>query len=381
MEKRKRVNLIRWGLAAFAAALAVSALVATLRAPTTVEAGAADRGPVALEIVDEGRTRVDDVFAVAAPVSGRLQRVTLEPGDPVSAGQVVAVIAPAAPELLDARTAREAQARIAAARAGVADAEAQARLAADELRRTQALAERNVAAPAALERAQTANEAAQAALRVRRADLASAEALLRPGSSGAGRTQVRAPIGGVVLQRMQESETVIPAGATLLTIGDLADLEVVGEFLSQDAVRIPPGAAATIENWGGPPIAARVERVEPFARLKVSALGVEEQRTDVVLAIEDRAAAARLGHDYRVDVRVRIAEEANALRVPTDALVRDASGWSVFRIVDGRARRTVVEVGEASGPHRPVLKGLSEGDVIVRYPPNGLKDGVRVRPG
>jgi HlyD family secretion protein len=345
-----------------------------------VQVAAVDRGPVALEIVDEGRVRVKEVFAVSAPVAGRLERLTLEPGDSVRAGDVVARIAPSDSVLLDARTTREAQAQVAAARAAVAEAETQLALAADDLRRTQSLIAQGFISESGLERVKATERAARATLAARRAELIRAQAALQPGSPQSGTTLVRAPSAGVVLELLQESQTVVAAGASLLTIGDPSSTEVVGEFLSQDAVRIPPNAAAKVENWGGSPIDARVVRVEPFARMKVSALGVEEQRANVIVEMLETDKAARLGHGYRVDVRVALAAQGDALRVPSDALIRDASGWSVMRVIDGRARRTTVQVGDASGAFRPVTSGLSDGDTIVRFPSAKLQDGGRVAP-
>jgi HlyD family secretion protein len=179
---------------------------------------------------------------------------------------------------------------------------------------------------------------------------------------------------------MQESEAIVGPGAAILSLGDTEEIEAVGEFLSQDAVRISAGARAFVEDWGGPPLAARVERVEPFARLRVSALGVEEQRANIIARFDDAAtAAARLGHGYRVNLRVVVSSEDDALRVPIEALVRDAQGWSVFRIENAHARRVRVELGEANGAFRPVASGLSEGDVVVMFPPPGLEEGGRVK--
>jgi HlyD family secretion protein len=380
MPKKRRFSLIVWVLLGFVLLAAVAALVSRVRAPMVVQVASVDRGPVALEIVDEGRVRVKEVFAVSAPVAGRLERLVLESGDAVRTGDVVARIVAADSTLLDARTTREAQAQVAAARAAVAEADTQLALAADDLRRTQSLIAQGFVSESALERVKSAERAARAALVARRAELTRAQAALQPGSPRAGATLVRAPASGVILELLQESQTVVSAGALLLTIGDAGGTEVVGEFLSQDAVRIPPQAAAKVENWGGPPIDARVIRVEPFARMKVSALGVEEQRANVIVEMLEPNKAARLGHGYRVDVRVALAAQTDALRVPSDALIRDASGWSVMRVIDGRARRTAVQVDDASGAFRPVTSGLSEGDSIVRFPPANLQDGGRVAP-
>jgi len=179
---------------------------------------------------------------------------------------------------------------------------------------------------------------------------------------------------------LQESETIAPAGAPLIEIGDPRQIEIIAEFLSQDAVQMQAGAHALIENWGGDlPIRAHVFRIEPYGRTKISALGVEEQRVNVVLHLDQPETAPPLGHGYRVDVRVVLSEQPNAVRVPTPALVRDGTGWAVFRIARGRARLTPVQVGQDGGDYRAVMQGLSEGDRVVVYPGEALEDGTRVR--
>jgi HlyD family secretion protein len=172
----------------------------------------------------------------------------------------------------------------------------------------------------------------------------------------------------------------VPAGSPLVLIGDPSRVEVVAEFLSQDAVRMQPGAAATIENWGGEPLAATVERIEPVARLKISALGVEEQRTNVILQFADPAAAARLGHDYRVDARVIIEEVRDVVRAPLGALFRHGEGWAVYTLVDGRVQLTPVVTGIADTGYREIRGGLDAGDQVILFPGNTIAEGLRVRP-
>jgi HlyD family secretion protein len=177
-----------------------------------------------------------------------------------------------------------------------------------------------------------------------------------------------------------ESEAVVPAGSPIMEIGDPADLEVIAEFLSEDAVRMRPGAAAYVEAWGGEAaIPARVSRIEPYAHTKVSALGVEEQRVNVILRLDDPATAPPLGHGFRVDARVVLSEVADVVRVPLDALIRDGEQWSVFRVRGGRARLTPVEVGEGGDRYRAVTRGLQHGDRVVVFPSEALRDGDRVR--
>jgi HlyD family secretion protein len=340
-----------------------------------------DRGVVRSEITDEGRTRIHDVYVVSAPVGGLLQRVVLEPGDDVARGQVIGSIAPADPALLDARVSAEANAAIAAAEASLRAAEADLELKRRDHQRVSQLAARDFASPAAVDASQAALNAARANVGARRAEVQRARAAAGAGSARARTvTPVRSPSGGRVLRLLQESEAVVPAGAAILEIGDPADLEVVAEFLSEDAVRMQPGAAAYIEAWGGETaIPARVSRIEPYAHTKVSALGVEEQRVNVILRLDDPASAPPLGHGFRVDARVVLSEAENVVRVPVDALVRDGERWSVFRISNGRARLVPLEVGEGGGQYRAVTRGLAEGDRVVVFPSEALGDGDRVR--
>jgi HlyD family secretion protein len=346
-----------------------------------VEVAVIDRGLVRREAVDEGRTRIHDVFVIAAPVAGALQRIELEPGDPVSRGQVVATIAPAHPALLDARIASEARAGVAAAQAALRGAEAELDLALQDQRRVAVLHARGFAAPAARDRASAAVRAARSNVSARRAELERAR--VASGFSGEGAqapTHVRSPASGRVLRLLQESEATIGPGAPLFEIGDPSDLEVVAEFLSQDAILMRPGAAAFIESWGGEtPIPARVSRIEPYARTKISALGVEEQRVNVIARLRAPREAPPLGHGFRVDLRVVVSEQANVLRVPTDALVRNGGDWAVFRIESGRVRLRRIALGDGGERNRAVLAGLSEGDRVVLFPGDALEDGDRVR--
>ena len=349
--------------------------------PLMVEAAVVDHGMVRTEVVDEGRTRIHDVFVIAAPVGGELQRLELEPGDTVERGQIVATILPADPTLLDARVAAEANAAVTAAQAGLTAAEADLQLAQSEQQRVATLRARDFASQAALDTANAALRAARASVSARRADVARARAAASsPASRARTATPVRSPAAGRVLRVLQESETIAPAGSPLLEVGDPQQLEIVAEFLSQDAVMMQAGAAAQIENWGDDtPIPARVFRIEPYARTKISALGVEEQRVNVILHLAQPDQAPPLGHGFRVDARVIVSEQADALRVPTGALVRDGRGWAVFVIDRGRARLTPITIAQGGEDFREVTDGLEEGQRVVLFPGDDLEDGARVR--
>jgi HlyD family secretion protein len=357
------------------------AVVAWLMWPRPMEQDlvAIDSGTVRVELVDEGRTRMHDVYVVSAPVSGRVLRVEVEPGDEVARGAVIARMTQAAAGFLDTRSDLSARAAVDAARASLRAAETDLALAAREHERTRTLAEQKLLAAAAADASQARLESAKASRDAAQAQLVRAQSALQPAERMAGEhIVIRAPVAGSVLRVPQKSENVVPVGSPLIEIGDRGHIEVVAEFLSQDAVRMRAGQKATIENWGGEPLAATVERIEPVARLKVSALGVEEQRTNVVLQFVDPAAASALGHEFRVDVRVVVEDAGNVLRAPLGALFRSQSGWAVFKVVDGVARSVDVTTGVADGNFRQITGGLAAGDQVLLFPDSSVKDGQAV---
>jgi HlyD family secretion protein len=209
-----------------------------------------------------------------------------------------------------------------------------------------------------------------------------ARARLQPsGSSGGGRTiEIVSPIDGVVLRRVRESESVVQAGDALLEVGDASRLEVVADLLSTDAVRVAENARVLIEQWGGGhTLEGRVRRVEPSGFMKISALGVEEQRVNVVIDFVDLETAARaLGDGYRVEVRVVTWEGSDVVTVPTSALFRRGTGWAVFVVDNGRARTQIVDIGERNAVEARVIQGLEPGQPVVLHPPDNLVDSVRV---
>lgn len=393
-----RIKWARWGLAG-AAALVVAVTLGLLLTPrpVAVDSQTVRVGPIADSVADQGAARVREAYVVAAPVSGRLERLDLHVGDRVVAGTtVVARIRPASADLLDPRSRAQAQAAIAAAQAavGAAVAEqdryaAEARKADSDLRRVRTLADQGFAARQALDAAEAQARAARAAVRsaaaqlgVRRSELAAARsALLGPEADGGGAVPVVTPASGYVTRVLQESERTVAMGASLVEIGDQSGLEAAIEFLTQDAVRIREGMKAEIYDWGGEgTLPAIVRRVEPQGFTKVSALGVEEQRVLVLLQMEGRPDAwTRLGPGYRVWGRVFLRQEAKAVKAPLGALVRADGGWAVFRIVDRRARLTPVKVGALTDDEAEIRGGLKAGERVVVFPTDKVLDGVRVR--
>jgi len=359
----------------------------------TVDTATVARAAMDVTIDEQGDTRVRERFVVSAPVSGRLLRVDLEPGDTVVRGRtVVARLLPAPSPLLDSRTRAEAGAAAAAAEAAVRQARAErdrATAAFDQERRSLARQEQLMsdgaisraaidAARAAAEQAESAVHAASAAIERAEREAAVARARLQSPVGTAQPVTVVAPVNGAVLTRRRESEAVIAAGEALLELGDPSDVEVVVELLSSDAVRVEHGNRVRIEGWGGPgPLTGRVRRVEPSGFIKVSALGVEERRVRVIIELDADIAESRLGDGYRVDARI-VVWSAEVVTVPLGALFRQDRGWGAFVVDGGRARLCRIEIGQRNNEVAEVLQGLSPGARVVLHPPDTLHDGIRL---
>lgn len=378
LQRRTRRVRVLWIVAAAIAIVAIAAAMLPKR--IEVDIARVDRADVRVEVVDEGRTRMHDVYVVSAPITGRVLRVEVEAGDEVAAGDVLARMSRAAAGFLDVRSDLQARAAVAAAEAELRSAAANLALARREHRRNTELVAAKLISQATADESEARLDAAQAASDAAKAEVARARsAVLDADRTEAGTVNVVSPSAGRVLRVPQESEAVIAAGTRIVEVGDPRHVEIVAEFLSQDAVRMKPGARAQIENWGGPPLPAVVERVEPVARTKISALGVEEQRTNVILQFADATSEKPAAHDFRVDVRVVIDEAKNAVRVPLGALFRHDAGWALYKVVDDRAVLTQVQVAEADTRYRAVSAGVAEGDAVIVFPSNAVEDGVRVK--
>jgi len=379
LQRRSRRVRIFWIVAAAVVAIAIGLSLL----PTAVEAdlAKADRGDVRVEVVDEGKTRMHDIYVISAPVTGRVLRVEVEPGDEVAAGAVVARMSRAAAGFLDTRSDLQARAAVSAAEAQLRSAEADLALAEREHRRNTELVAANLISKAAADQSEARRDATRAARDAAKAEVVRARsALTDPSRMQSGLVNVTSPSAGRVLRRPQESEAVITIGTPIVEVGDPRHVEVYAEFLSQDAVKMKPGAAAQIENWGGPPLPAVVDRVEPVAHTKISALGVEEQRTYVILQFKDGPSAPLQAHDFRVDVRVVVGEAKDAVRVPLGALFRQGQGWALYKVVDGRAALTEVQVAEADPHFRTITSGVAEGDSVIVFPSAAISDGTRIKP-
>lgn len=373
--------------------------------PAAVDLATVTRGPMQGVILAQGVTRVRAPYAIAAPITGTATRSPVEVGDAVTAGEtVVAVIRPADPALMDARTRAQAEAAVTEAQAAVALAESNLRQAetglahaATQLERGQALADRGTIPRRMLEDLEAAHdtagqalEAARSQLDLNRATLLRAQAtLLGPEAAfdpsaepGSCCVSILAPQTGIVLAVADVSARLVQAGSPLLTIGNLDDLEIELDLLSADAVRVPPGARALVDRWGGEGVLeARLRRIDPAAFTRVSALGIEEQRVrlrlDLLTPPEGRPG---LGDGFRVHVRLIAWEAEDLLHLPQAALFRQGEGWAVFRHDQGQARLTPVTIGRQSEGRAELLDGLPEGAELVLYPASSLSDGDRIVP-
>ncbi len=385
------------------AVLLVGGLVyAFLPRAIAVEVVELSEGPLVVSINEEGQTRVRDSFLLYAPVAGRSLRIEGEVGDPVTQNEtVVAQIEPIDPAFLDPRSKAQAEAALQAAASSRTLAEAEVRRAAAELEfsdteltRARALIREKTISQRELDEAERRYntnkamlESARAALQVAAFDQERARAqLLSPSETHqrprvGGLIPIRSPATGRILKILNESERVVAAGETLAEIGDPADLEIVVDLLSADAVKVAPEQRVVIEGWGGDQaLEGRVRRVEPFGFTKISALGIEEQRVNVIIdLVSPREQWQRLGHGYQVDVRIVLWEGEEVLRLPLTALFRAGEGWAVFVDRDGRAVRRVVEVGRQNGIEAEIIDGLEAGARVLVHPSDRVVDGVRIR--
>jgi HlyD family secretion protein len=387
-----------WGLAA----LLIALIAWSFRPqPVPVDLAPVQRGTLRVTIDEEGTTRVRERYVVSAPVAGRLQRVELEPGDPVARRAVLATFLPATPSLLDPRTRAETDAHMKAAQAardqarvGLQRTRDELSFSRKELTRHQQLAkidaiteERLALVELDARNKEAQAKAAELALQVAEHELEAARAVLQQvagpqgaGSATGGALTLRSPADGVVLRVHQESEGLLPAGTPLIEVGNPEHLEIVADLLSTDAVNVRPEFPVSIGGWGGDTtLRGRVRLVEPSGFTKISALGVEEQRVNVLIDFDGPAAAARtLGDGYRVEVSVVIWERDGVLKIPTSALFRVGTDWAAFAVREGRAAQTVVQIGQRSAIEAELLSGLAEGDQVIIHPGDTVEDGVSV---
>lgn len=400
MAKRSFLRPGPLAISALIALVVIAALYLAIRKPPyQVDLATVSQGPMTVTIDDEGETRVHDLYVVAAPINGRLTRIELEPGDPVIAGQtVVARMTPVDPDFLDPRSEGRVRAQVKALDAMLASSSMrieQARAARDlaiqQQGRIEALFNRGFATGAALDSANalvsSANAAYSEATRATEAARFDRDAgranLVTPNSprGRSGTLDVRSPTSGTVMRLPRESEATVAAGTPLVEVGDPRKLEVVTDLLSADAVRLRPGARVLIDNWGGAtPLNGRVQRIEPFGFTKISALGVEEQRVNVIIDITDPPEKwTKLGHGYRVIIRAVEWESVNTLQLPVSALFREKGKWAVFAVRNGRAKLVPVAIGRMNDEQAELLGGLRKGATVILHPSEKISDDARVK--
>jgi len=378
--------------------------VAVQEPPLDVDVATVERGTLVVTVDNDGRTKVKERYTVYAPVAGQLQRIGLEPGDPITADQtVLAVIDPLEAQLLDDRSRAEAEARVNSAAASVERVRAQLRQTIERLaqsrsdfNRIKGLFDNGLAPRENLERAQRELAALQEEQRAGTAAVTVAEYDLELAKAGLARARqdvefknaesrrmtVVAPINGRVFRVLRKSAGTVSLGEALLELGDPTSLEIVADYLSSDAVKVKPGARVIVRGWGGAdPLTGNVRLIEPSGFTKISALGVEEQRVNVIVDFVDPPELRKsLGDGFRVELEIVIWEASNVLRVATGALFRQGEGWHAFVIEDGVARLRAVEIGQRTGLEAEVKSGLEPGDRVILYPGDAVAEGRRVRP-
>ncbi len=371
--------------------------------PKEVDLAQIENGTIRVTVDQDGKTRIRERYIVSTPLAGRLLRIDLDPGDEVTSSEtLLATVEPRDPELLDSRSIAQAEARVNAAEAALEkmvpmleEAQANMEYAQTELQRAQdaaqAISQSEVEAKLLALRSRKAMlRAARHNEEIARFELEQARAALirsrpqdraQPSPGGGWNFTIRSPIDGLVLRVFQESSAVVNAGTALLELGDPHDLEVEIDVLSRDAVKIPAGARVLLEHWGGTRVLeGRVRLVEPSAFTKISTLGVEEQRVNVIVDLLDPPQDRRsLGDGFRVEARIIVEEAADVLKVPTSALFRIGDQWAVFVAKDGAASLREVELGLQNGLAAEVLRGLEPGDQVIVHPGDDIADGTTIR--
>jgi HlyD family secretion protein len=397
--KPKRRNFRKYIPWAIGAAVVIAIVIGLRPKPLPIEVASVTRGPLTVTVLEEGKTRVRQRYTISPPVSGYLRRPELRAGAPIEAGKTVLAELQAEPaSLLNPRSLSEAEARYQASEAALSQREAQlerarssSELAAKELER--ALALRKSGAASAREADQAESEAmvrsrelraAEFAVKVGQFEVQQARAALMQAKGTPDRAgepiQIISPVTGFVLNVFEESARIVAAGTPIMEVGDPTDLEAEIELLSTDAAGVQPGAAVSIERWGGPkPLKAKVALVEPAAFTKISALGVEEQRVRVRVDFTDPIPRQlQLGDRYRVEARIVTWQSDDVLIIPTGALFRRGGDWMCFLADSGKAVLQKVEIGHNNGVQAEVLGGISAGQKVILHPPDAVTAGAAI---
>jgi HlyD family secretion protein len=388
-----------WGT--LAVALLLVGIFTLFPKPIEVEVAAASLNALRVTVQEDGKTRIREKYIVSAPVAGRISRIELNAGDACYEETLLAVILPSDPAILDARARAEALARLQAAEAAMQRAQSNVEQATINNELNQAKYERaqNLLPTQAIsqdeyEIIKTEYLASSQAIKTARFDVdissyerdmarAALDQFKEPQDSGnAEPFEISAPISGRVLRVFEESSTVVTVGEPLIELGDPADLEIEIDVLSTDAVRIKPGAELTIEHWGGDaPLRGYVRLVEPSAFTKISSLGVEEQRVNIIADFDEPPERlTRLGDGYRIEAKITTAELDQALLIPNSALFRYQREWHVLAIDGNQAKLQRLEIGLQNDTHTQVLSGLVVDQQVIVYPSDTIQPGSRVKP-
>lgn len=383
-------------------AMVLAGAMAMIPKPVDVEMAMVVEGPLQVTVQEDGKTRIREKYIVSAPVAGRVSRIELEPGDVVKGDEtLLAVIQPSDPEMLDARSRAEADARVQAAEAAIRRTESNAEQAKIDLDLNNVKFERAkklwknkaistdeydvaksefLASSQAIKSAKFDSEIAKFELQMARAAASQYGEL--PNEASAEPFELYAPIAGKVLRVFKESSSVVNVGTPLLELGDPQNLEMEIDLLSTDAVRVKPGAELTIEHWGGEsPLRGIVRTIEPAAFTKISSLGVEEQRVNIIADFDETPERiSRLGDGYRIEGEITVSELSNALLIPNSALFRYRQQWNVLKVVDNRAVMQAVTVGLQNETQSQIIDGLTAKEQVIVYPSDEVGSGTRVKP-
>jgi len=387
----------RLGLALLFAAIGGAIYLALREQPIQVDIAHVEIGPMRVTINEEGIARVRDIYTISSPITGHLDRIKLDEGEAVIANQtIIASIHPLDPPFLDERTEAELKAAVEAAKSAISSAKAEhthvqmaLEQAESDYRRALELSKTNVISESKLERTyndlklhKALLESREAFIRLRQAELVSAQARLRqPGDNSTPNPiddncclHLVSPIDGVVLKVLARSEQAVAPGVPITEVGDPQDLEIAVDLLSSDAPKLKNGSKVEISDWGGKnTLTASIRRIDPAAVTKISSLGIEEQRVDVILDLE--TVPEQLGHGYHVLAKLEIWSGDAVLQVPIGALFRANGNWAVFVLQDDKAIMRTLTIDHMSDQSAEVLEGLSENEKVVLYPSDLLEDG------
>jgi HlyD family secretion protein len=372
--------------------------------PLAIDSYSVKKSDIIVTVEGEGQTRIHDIYTVSTPIDGRVTRVEIEAGDYVFAAEsVIANMYPSNPAFLDRRTEIQAQADVEGAKAALALATARVKQAKTELeynladnKRIKQLFAKKLISETDMEKSDLHIKTLQAELetvvsneKLMQSRLEAAKTnLLQPDNADLAidsensdcQICIKSPVDGMVLRILHKSESIVPVGTPLVEIGDPEDLEAKIEMLSTNAVKVKVGDKALLKNWGGDhDINAVVRTIEPSGFTKISALGIEQQRVNIILNLTDPIEKwKQLGDAFRIEAEIIIDSAENVLVVPLSALFRQNQQWSVYKIVDDVTQLQKVEIGKRNDRYAEIKNGLQENDEIVLYPGNKISDNIKI---